>query len=312
MSGAPPFEPPVEILTSLSTSIQASISQYESAKAPEEKAAALKAIQAASNKLTRVTAPIQQQFMELNHRPYVNVVVRLCLELGLFEALPSSGEPITVAQTAKRVNASEEFIFRLTRVLCAFEILDPSYPSGIFSYSHTPLSRFLTSPAANASFRNHWENLLPAQLGSVPGYYHKYGFKSPEDFKNVPFTYAHGTEDEDFFDILYKDPEKLASFNNAMTIMAVLGLKSLGSLYAFDKLEPNADGIALVDIGGGKGQMLQAVIEAYPEMKGKCVLEDLKVVLDDGVVVGEEVALQPYDFFKEVQPIEGTPTISLC
>jgi hypothetical protein len=35
------------------------------------------------------------------------------------------------------------------------------------------------------------------------------------------------------------------------------------------------------------------------------VLQDLKVVLDGGVLVDEEVELVPYDFFKEVQPVKG-------
>ncbi len=154
--------------------------------------------------------------------------------------------------------------------------------------------------------------MLPAQLGSVPGYYHKHGFKSPEDHKNVPFTFAHGTVDEDFFDILVKDKDKLTIFNNAMEIMAVLGLKPLGTMYAFDELVPNEVGIALVDIGGGKGQMLRAIQAAYPEMRGKLVLEDLKVVLDGGVVVDNEVVKIPYDFFKDVQPIKGKsfPSVS--
>jgi hypothetical protein len=76
-------------------------------------------------------------------------------------------------------------------------------------------------------------------------------------------------------------------------------------VYAFDTLVPNEDGVALVDIGGGKGQMLKVIKEAYPEMGGKLVLEDLKVVLDGGVVVDDEVVKIPYDFFKEVQPIKG-------
>jgi hypothetical protein len=56
--------------------------------------------------------------------------------------------------------------------------------------------------------------------------------------------------------------------------------------------------------------MLKAIQEAYPKMKGKLVLEDLKVVLDGGVVVSKDVKLQTYDFFKEVQPIKGkTPYV---
>jgi hypothetical protein len=251
--------------------------------------------------------------MELNSRPYVNITLRLVFELSLLEAVPTSGA-LTITEAARKVNASEEFIFRLIRVLGAFHILEVTYPPevsiNLVSFSHTPLSRFLLSPLAKASFRNHFEIMLPSHLGSVPGYYHKHGFKSPEDSKNVPYTFAHGAVNESFFDLLVKDEEKLAFFNDAMAIMAVLGLKPVGSLYAFDQLVPNEDGVALVDIGGGKGQMLKVIQEAYPAMKGKLVLEDLKVVLDGGVVVGDEVVRTPYDFFKEVQPIKGKFSLS--
>ena len=244
--------------------------------------------------------------MDLNSRPYLNVTIRLAFELSLFEALPSSGS-ITLSSLSSALNASEEFIFRLIRVLGAFEVLEITYlpPNHELSISHTPLSQFLLSPPAKASFRNHFEILLPAHLASVPGYFHKHGFQSPQDFKNVPFTYAHGAVDEDFFDLLVKDEAKLTIFNNAMTIMAVLGLKPLGSLYPFDKLVADEDGLALVDIGGGKGQMLKVILESYPQMKGTLVLEDLQVVLDGGVVVEQDVKLLGYDFFKEVQPIKG-------
>jgi hypothetical protein len=303
--GSPPG-PPVELLSSLTTSIQTSLNQYENAKTPAEKAAALKAIQASSNKLSRLTSSINEQWVELCQRPFVNVVVRIALEMDLFEAIPISGEYITVAETAKKINAEEEFIFRLTRVLGAFEFLEVSYSSsGLLSYRHTPLSQFFIIPGAKSAFRSQFEILLPAQIGAVPGYYQKHGFKSPADAKNCPYTFAHGAQDADFFEVLYQNPEKLEIFNNAMTFMAVLGLKPLGDLYAFDQLTPNEDGVVLVDIGGGKGQVLNFIREAYPNMKGKCVLEDLKLILDGGIVVNEEVALQPYDFFEEIQPIKG-------
>jgi hypothetical protein len=311
--GPPPFEASVELLTSLSESIQASLAQYSSASNPAEKTSALKAIQATSSKLSLTTTPIPLRFNEINLRPYLNVTLRLVFEISLLETIPSSS-PITIDKAASKVNASEEFIFRLIRVLGAFEILEVIYPQeqsiGLTSFSHTPISRFLLSPLAKASFRNHFEILLPAQLGSVPGYYLKHGFKSPEDHKNAPFTFAHGTVDEDFFDILVKDTDKLTIFNNAMEIMAVLGLKPLGTVYAFDQLVPNEDGIALVDIGGGKGQMLKVIQEAYPEMRGKLVLEDLKVVLDGGGVVDDEVVKIPYDFFNDLQPIKGKSPLS--
>jgi hypothetical protein len=304
--GLPPFEPPVEVLSSLSTTIQVSLAQYDKAKTPAEKAAALKEMQRASTQLSRVTAPIPQQFMELNHRPYVNAAVRIAIEMGIFEAIPLSGEAITLLDLANEINADEEFLLRISRVLSTSDILHESDPSRLLAYRHTPISRFLTTPAAKASFNFHYGIMLPAHIASVPGYYLKSGYKSPQDPKNCPFTFAHSTKDADFFDILNTKPEEMALFKNAMTIMAVLGLKEVVQLYEFDRLEPNEDGIALVDVGGGKGHILNTIREVYPNMKGKSVLEDLKMVLEGGTVVpGNEVALQPYDFFKEIQPIKG-------
>jgi hypothetical protein len=304
--GLPPFDPPVAILSSLSTTIQASLAQYDKARTPAEKAASLKEMQTASTQLSRVTAPIPQQFMELNHRPYVNAAVRIAIEMGIFEAIPLSRESIALLDLANEINADEEFLLRILRVLSTSDILRESDPSGLLAYSHTPISRFLTTPAAKASFKFHYGIMLPAHISSVPGYYLKSGFKSPQNPKNCPFTFAHNATDADFFDILNTKPEEMALFKNAMTIMAVLGLKEVVQLYEFDRLEPNEDGIALVDVGGGKGHILNAIREMYPKMKGKSVLEDLKMVLEGGTVVPEhEVALQPYDFFKEIQPIKG-------
>jgi len=83
-SGLPPFEPPVPALSSLSSSIQISINDYEDAKTPKEKATALQKIQLAATKLSRATTPLHQQFMQNNFGPNVNVAVRIALEMGLF------------------------------------------------------------------------------------------------------------------------------------------------------------------------------------------------------------------------------------
>ena len=306
IQGSSPFEPSFTVLSSLSANIQDSLSKYEKSDTHKEKAAALKEIQRTATKLSRATAPIPQRFMELNHRPYVNVAVRIAVEIGLFEALPPSGESITLEELAKKTNTEEEFLLRISRVLGAFDILVQSESSSVLEYSHTPMSRFLTTPPAKASFKFHYEIMLPAHVDSVPGYYLNYGFKNPKDAKNCPFTFAHGTKDADFFDILGTIPEKMELFKDAMSIMAVLGLKEVVLLYDFDQLEPNVDGIALVDVGGGKGHILNTIREVYPNMKGKSVLEDLKSVLEGGTAVPEdEIELKPYDFFKEVQPIKG-------
>lgn len=322
--GFPHFEPPLSVLSSLSSAIQTSITEYENAKTSKEKAAALQKIQASSTRLSRTTTPMQQQFMQINFGPNVNVAIRIGVEMGLFvcpsfplnksilltsqSALPTSGEPSTVADLAQKTNAQEEFLFRIARTLSVFDILQESdSPSSeLPSYSHTPYSRFLTLPPAEASTRHLFDNMLQAQVNSASGYYLKYGFKNPEDAKNSPFSFANGRDDKGVFDILEEQPERMKLFNSAMAIQATIGLKEVMLSYPFDKLEANKEGVVLVDVGGGKGQVINEIRTVYPELKGSIVLEDMQVVLEGGTVVPEEIKKQPYDFFKGEQPIQGT------
>jgi hypothetical protein len=298
----PAFEPPVHVLSSLATTIQTSIQEYECAKSPGEKASALRRIQATSTKLSRATTPIPAQLMQLNFGPNVNVVVRIALEMGLFEALPASGSLISLTELASKTNSDDEFLLRIARVLVTFDILqEPEYAV----YAHTPFSRFLLIPAVAASTKHLFDNMLAAQTHSAGSYYSSHGFKSTEDPKNSPFTYAHGLKDMSIFDILETMPERMALFNSAMMITAMFGVNQIAGLYPFGELKKNADGIALVDVGGGKGHIVNEILKAYPEMKSSVVLEDMSIVLEGGTVVEDSVRLQPYNFFTEVQPIVG-------
>ncbi|CAL3966109.1 hypothetical protein PZA11_002873 [Diplocarpon coronariae] len=305
--GLPPFEPPLLSLNSISATIQASITEYEHAKTPEEKAIALQRIQFSSAKLSAATTPVQQQFMEINFRPNLNVAIRIALEMDLFSALPASGEPSTVADLAAATNSEPEFLHRIARTLSAFSVLrESSNPPSLPTYSHAPYSRFLTLPPAQAFTRHLFDDMLHAQANSAVGFYLKHGFKNPIDAQNSPFTFAHGEVDKGIFDILEENPRSMALFNSAMAIHATVGMREVAQAYPFDKLVPNKEGFVLVDVGGGKGQMLNEIRAAYPDLQGSLALEDMKVVLDGGVIVSSDVKLQPFDFFKEQQPIRGS------
>jgi hypothetical protein len=306
MSGAPslpPFEPPLSLLSSLSTAIQTSLRDYEAASTPAEKAAALQKIQLNSIKLSKSTIPIPQQFHELNTRPFLNVALRIAIEMNLFSSLPISGAAISPSDLAQKItNADEEFVLRISRVLAAFDILSES-PGPL--YSHTPFSRFLLNPTGKASVRHLFDNLLRAHANSTVEYWKQNGFRNPEDARNCPFTFAHGKKDMSFFDIIDTMPEELGVFNEVMATLNVMGIKQIVQLFDFGKLLPNKEGVVLVDVGGGKGHVINEIRNVYPGMKG-FALQDMKVVLDGGVLVDEEVELIPYDFFKEVQPVKGT------
>jgi hypothetical protein len=302
-SGLLPFEPPLSLLSSLSAAVQTSLCDYETASTPAEKAAALQKIRLNSTKLSRATVPIPQQFHELNTRPFLNVALRIAVEMNLFSSLPTSGAAISPSDLAQKItNTDEEFVLRISRVLAAFDILSES-PGPL--YSHTPFSRFLLNPPGKASVRHLFDHVLRAHVNSTVAYWKQNGFRNPEDADNCPFTFAHGKKDMSFFDIIESMPEGLKVFNEVMATLNVLGIKQIVQLFDFGKLLPNKEGVVLVDIGGGKGHVINEIRNVYPQMKG-FVLQDKKVVLDGGVLVDEEVELLPYDFFREVQPVKGT------
>lgn len=70
-----------------------------------------------------------------------------------------------------------------------------------------------------------------------------------------------------------------------------------------------ADKPLLIDIGGGRGHDLIAFRQRFPDAPGKLVLEDLPGVIDevrgapDLDAAGVETV--KYDFFSQVQPVQG-------
>ena len=59
-----------------------------------------------------------------------------------------------------------------------------------------------------------------------------------------------------------------------------------------------------VDVGGGKGHEGELVLKKYPEVRGKFVLEDMPVVIDDITELNPRIEKVAHDFTKP-QPIKG-------
>lgn len=69
----------------------------------------------------------------------------------------------------------------------------------------------------------------------------------------------------------------------------------------FDASTPDA--VLLVDVGGGRGHEILKLLDKFPDVKGRMVLQDLPHVVDD--VRSESMETMAYDFFTP-QPIQGT------
>jgi O-methyltransferase domain len=103
------------------------------------------------------------------------------------------------------------------------------------------------------------------------------------------------------FEYLKTDPETARLFDDAMTGMSALVGPVVAGAYDFGKWG------SLMDVGGGNGILLTAILTAHPGLRG--MLADLPHTIeratDRGFLGGElasRSAMQPCDFFDEVPP----------
>ena len=102
------------------------------------------------------------------------------------------------------------------------------------------------------------------------------------------FRSVHGT---DVWDYRASHPEEGAIFDAAMTAIMLRANRHLLAAYDFGRFA------TVVDVGGGRGAFLNAILDAYPGMRG--VLFDQPHVVD-GAVVGERCEVVAGSFFEAV------------
>ncbi|MEV6239276.1 methyltransferase [Lentzea sp. NPDC051838] len=183
-------------------------------------------------------------------------LLRTALVLGLPDLMGS--EPVAVAELARTAGADPDLTARLLRALHGLGYFHRIGPD---TYTHNHLSLLLRTRSGDAS----------AEVVS--------GFLKPEwmwplweRFTDAvrtgasPFSSVHG---KDFYSFLGDHPQVAENFNRAMTL-------SLGPTNATvaDALEVSGH---LVDVGGGQGALLRAVLERSPTVRG--TLFDIEVAL---------------------------------
>ncbi|MEU0877042.1 methyltransferase [Lentzea sp. NPDC005914] len=187
-------------------------------------------------------------------------LLRTTLVLGLPDLI--GDEPADVTELARTAGLDPDLTARLFRALQGLGFFHQTGPD---TYAHNDLSRLLRTNTGDAS----------AEVVS--------GFLKPEwmwplweKFTDAvrtgisPFSSVHG---KDFYSFLGEAPAVAENFNRAMT----LSMAPISPLVA-QALDLGA-GDHLVDVGGGQGAQLRAVLEHHPGARG--TLFDLDVALTD-------------------------------
>lgn len=221
-------------------------------------------------------------------------MIRVAAMLGLADLLADG--PKTAEELARATHCHAPSLARLLRALASF---------GVFALGEdgrvalTPLSQLLQTAAPNSlrSFALHvtegveqevWNDLLDSVRTGEPAFARRYG--------------------TEFFDYLASHPEVAATFNANMT--ARVGAIAAAVARAYDFSESRL----VLDVGGGHGALLRAVLTAHSHLRA--ILFDLPEVVEGArtemIAAGlaERCAFVGGSFFDRVP--DGADTAILC
>ena len=230
-------------------------------------------------RLHQRSAPPAAAMLDKIFGAWVAQGIAVAADLKVADAL--AGGPQSIDELARRVGADPDALSRLLRALISEGIFvqrrDGRYALNALAdtlRSDAPISlagmaRFVGSP----QHREHWSQLLDAV---------KTGQAVPPKLRGMSG-----------WDYLAQEPELAAIFNDAMTSMSEFAIDPVVAAYDFAPFP------TIIDVGGGHGRLLAAVVTATPGASG--VLYDLPQVIE-----GAPELLQKYGVADRVRTAAGS------
>lgn len=242
-------------------------------------------------------------------------VVRTLTQLGVLQAIPYPGEA-TAEKVARAIRAQESLVERLLRnaVSVGFLTYDPQNAA----YKHTHLSIPWAQPQSLVSdmFSFCYDSCLAPTI-LLPDWLKHNNSQCPSEptgdnaGTHNPLTYRHGTEGKSVFETLAQEPDTLAVFGRVLK--AAASLKPFVGIYPWERLaHSHPERPLFVDIGGGPGHSIAAILAAHPELPASgFVLQELPNVIELAKQsLPANVQLQSHDFFNP-NPAKGAKVYHL-
>ncbi|KAF4536159.1 O-methyltransferase [Lasiodiplodia theobromae] len=231
-----------------------------------------------------------------------NAAVRSVLSMGVLDEVPLDGSAISAEDLASRLNINPELVDRVLRACASTHFFTSPKTS---TYAHSALSRVYLSPDNRALSAQMYDFTGQGVL-AIPAFGESNGWKTAGDYYHGPFQLALST-DLGYWEYLAAHPERMKSFNTGMRVGKIGRRANAFPFGDVLELDPcKEDEVAIVDVGGGRGQSLETIREDWPLLKGRFVLQDLPGVIKDAEAKGvpEFIETCPLSFFDK-QPVSG-------
>jgi hypothetical protein len=222
-------------------------------------------------------------FKQMFGGSWITQGIWVAAELGIADLLADG--PQTAEELARKTNTHSDALYRVLRALASVGIFTQDEA---FRFSTTPLADLLRSDTpgsqraiaimTGAELHEAWGELLHSVRTGEPGFQKRFG---------VPF-----------FQYMTEHPERHGIYDAAMT--GVHGSETEPMLDAYDFSTFRT----VVDIGGGNGLVLAAILNRHPGIHG--ILFDLPAVVDrarsiiSGSGLSSRCRIEGGDFFSSV------------
>ncbi|MGB3477439.1 MAG: methyltransferase [Mycobacterium sp.] len=249
---------------------------------PSAVLSAVNAFRGGLQRLRQATVPAPVAIMELGFAGWLTQALSAAVRLGIADVLADG--PLTADEVAQRVGTNPGATYRLMRALASNSVLKLRR-DGRFALTRTGRALVSDNPASVApmvtfighpAHREHWSNL-------------EHSVRTGE-------TAVSKVRGMSFFEYTDTNPELAHVFNDAMTGASSVAIESAVPAYDFSNSK------LIVDVGGGHGSLLAAVLRQAPDARG--VLFDLpQVVAGAGATVADVASrcdIQGGSFFSSV------------
>lgn len=191
---------------------------------------------------------------------------------------------------------------RILRYLASVGMVTEAGPD---SFTANALTKTLAQPGYRGGIYHFFDNCGPV-FQTLPTFLAENKYQDVTDAAHTAFQKAFPTELPAFM-WLPTQPERFGPLQQVMTVQGAVGVPWF-TVFPFEHELAGFDGQhVLVDVGGGFGHQCAALLGAFPQLKGKLVLQDLPQALahlPPGMAIPEGIEAVGHDFFQE-QPIKG-------
>ncbi|KAI0838306.1 S-adenosyl-L-methionine-dependent methyltransferase [Hypoxylon sp. FL0890] len=251
--------------------------------------------------------PVETLLWHIWAQPTRVLALRIAVDLKIFEtAVQDGGRPKTSEELASPTGASPALVKRIARACVSMSMLDEKGPD---LYSPNDRTRLLSQSEYAAGVIFNFE-INQLSFSHMPAYLKNTKYQNPEDALNGPFQYANKCGSA--FVWLSERPEVFQAFHKYVHALRI-HRPSWVDFYPVQEhlvegLRTEGDASALIDVGGGTGQILQDFHASVPQYTGRLVLQETPEVIAAATSLGvgkdSRIELQVHDFFTP-QPIKG-------